>query len=166
MLDPTSAYRTTQVVGASKAGQIVLLYQGAIRFAVQHLAWLERGNVEQAHKSSLRAQEIVAALRGSLDLSAGPIAEQLDSLYDFVQRRLIDGNMTKKSQPTEEAVQVLRGLLEAWEELARNSAAAAAASATAPVSMGEPVEPTAVPIAVASSGASLAAAGAYGRGGR
>ena len=155
MLDPTAAYRTTQVVGASRAGQIVLLYQGAIRFGVQHLAWLERGNVEQAHKSSIRCQEIVAALRGALDMSAGPVAAQLDALYDFVQRRLMDGNVAKQPKPTEEALQVLRGLLEAWEQLA--------ARPLTPVSAPAP-EPTAIPIVPLAAAGSLMAAGAYSRG--
>ncbi len=118
MLDPTATYRTAQVVSASRAGQIVLLYQGAIRFGAQHLAWLERHEIEQAHRSSLRSQEIVAALRASLDMSAGPIAVQLAGLYDFVLRRLVEGNVSKTAQPTEEALQVLRGLLDAWQELA------------------------------------------------
>jgi flagellar secretion chaperone FliS len=122
MLDPTAAYRTSQVVSASRAGQIVLLYQGAIRFGAQHLAFIERHDIEQAHKASIRCQEIVTALRGSLDLSAGPIAVQLDDLYDFVLRRLSAGNATKTARPTEEALQVLRGLLEAWQELAARPA--------------------------------------------
>ena len=130
MLDPTSVYRTSQVVSASRAGQIVLLYQGAIRFGSQHLAFLERNESEQAHRASMRCQEIVAALRGSLDLSAGPIAVQLDQLYDFVQRRLLAGNVSKESKPTEEALQVLRGLLEAWQELAARPAAALVDSPT------------------------------------
>jgi len=122
MLDPTAAYRTAQVASASGAGQIVLLYQGAIRFATQHLAFVERHDIEQAHKASIRAQEIVNALRGSLDLSAGPIAVQLDRLYDFVLRRLVDGNIAKEPRPTEEAIKVLRGLLEAWQEIAARPA--------------------------------------------
>ena len=131
MLDPTAAYRTSQVVSASRAGQIVLLYQGAIRFGAQHLAWLERHDLEQAHRASIRCQEIVAALRGSLDLSAGPIAVQLDQLYDFVLRRLIAGNVAKEPQADRRGHQVLRGLLEAWQELA---ATAASASTTTPPS--------------------------------
>jgi flagellar secretion chaperone FliS len=123
MLDPTTTYRTSQVMSANRAGQVVLLYQGAIRFAAQHLAWLERHDLEQAHRSSIRCQEIVAALRGSLDMSAGPIAVQLDELYDFVLRRLVAGNLAKQARPTEEAVQVLRGLLEAWQEIATRPAA-------------------------------------------
>jgi flagellar secretion chaperone FliS len=122
MFDPTATYRTSQVVSASKAGQIVLLYQGAIRFGLQHLAWLESRNVEQAHRASVRCQEIVASLRGSLDLTAGPVALQLDQLYDFVQGRLIEGNMSKEAKPTQEALQVLRGLLEAWQDLAARPA--------------------------------------------
>ena len=53
MLDPTAAYRTAQVVGASRAGQIVLLYQGAIRFGAQHLAYLERRDLEQVLRNPL-----------------------------------------------------------------------------------------------------------------
>lgn len=123
MLDPTAAYRTSQVVSASRAGQIVLLYQGAIRFGTQHLAWIERRDIERAHVASIRSQEIVTALRGSLDLSAGAIAGQLDELYAFVLRRLMEGNVSKEPRPTEEALEVLRGLLEAWQELAARPSA-------------------------------------------
>jgi flagellar protein FliS len=133
MLDPTAAYRTSQVVGASRAGQIVLLYQGAIRFGTQHLAYLERHEIEPAHSASIRCQEIVLALRSSLALSYGPIAVQLDQLYDFVLRHLVAGNVAKEPRPTEEALQVLRGLLEAWQELAsRPSSALADESSGAP----------------------------------
>jgi flagellar protein FliS len=143
MLDPTAAYRTSQVVSASRAGQIVLLYQGAIRFGTQHLAFLERRDIEQAHSASIRCQEVVTALRSSLDLSTGPIAVQLDQLYDFVLRRLVSGNVTKEPLPTEEAIQVLRGLLEAWQELAARPASGlvdlSSAPSPSPAPIGRPV---------------------------
>ena len=152
MLDPTATYRTSQVVGASQVGQVVLLYQGAIRFAARHLAFLEGGDIEQSHKASLRSQEIVAELRGSLDLTAGPIASQLDGLYDFVQQRLVEGNMTKKPRPTEEAIQVLRGLLETWQEIASRPA-------------GGQVEPTAIPARSRLGAPVLQLSGTYAAGG-
>jgi flagellar protein FliS len=158
MLDPTAAYRTAQVVSASRAGQIVLLYQGAIRFGAQHLAFLERQNIEQAHRSSIRCQEIVTDLRGSLDFTAGPIAAQLDALYEFVLRRLAAGNLAKEPKPTEEALQVLRGLLDAWQELATRPASNLVDSPAETVTSRRPV---ATPI---SSGA-YAAVGAYAGGG-
>ncbi len=113
-----SAYRATQIATASPAEQIVLLYQGAIRHGLAHLAALERGQIEAAHRSSMRAQEIVAALRASLDHSAGPIAGQLEQLYTFVLERLVAGNMGKTPGPTQEALEVLRGLLPAWQAVA------------------------------------------------
>jgi flagellar protein FliS len=157
MLDPTAAYRTAQVVSASRAGQIVLLYQGAIRFGAQHLAFLERHDIEQAHRASIRCQEIVTALRGSLDLAAGPIAMQLDALYDFVLRRLSAGNLAKAPKPTEEALHVLRGLLEAWQELATRPASGLVDSPEEIVTSRRPVAP---PVA-----AGAYAAGAYAAGG-
>jgi flagellar secretion chaperone FliS len=158
MLDPTAAYRTAQVVSASRAGQIVLLYQGAIRFGAQHLAFLERHDIEQAHKASIRCQEIVTALRGSLDFSAGPIAIQLDELYDFVLRRLATGNLSKEPKPTEEALQVLRGLLEAWQELASRPASGLVDSPEEPIANRRRV---AVPMAAGA----YAPVGAYAAGG-
>jgi flagellar protein FliS len=118
MFDSTSAYRTTQVVSSRPVDQVVLLYHGAIRFATIHLGALDRGDIEAAHNASIRSQAIVAGLREVLDLSAGPVAGQLDALYDFILRRLTAGNTTKVGAPTIEAIELLRGLLEAWQALA------------------------------------------------
>ena len=131
MFDPTASYRSSQVIAASPAGRVVLLYQGAIRFGFQHVSALERGDREAAHNASVRCQEIVSGLQEALDMDAGPLAGQLDSLYDFVLRRLAAGNVSGDASPTEEALQVLRGLLQAWQSIAE--AAPAAASAPAPV---------------------------------
>ena len=91
--DPTAVYRTAQVATSSPVGQVVLLYEGAIRFAALSVTSLERGDPEAAHKASLRAQAIVGALRESLDLSQGDVAQRLDSLYAFMGRRLVAGNV-------------------------------------------------------------------------
>ncbi len=119
MFDPMAAYRSAQVTSTSPAGQVILLYEGAIRYGMRHLASLERHDLESAHNASIRCQEIVGALRESLDLSAGQVARNLDSLYDYVLRRLAAGNIAKEPRPTEEALDVLRNLLEAWQEIGR-----------------------------------------------
>lgn len=123
MYDPssvaTATYRTSEVSTSGPVAQVVLLYQGAIRFGVQHIAALERGDLEAAHRTSLRCQQIVAALRETLDPAAGPIAGQLDQLYEFILRHLVEGNVRKLAQPTNDAVELLRALLPAWQEIAR-----------------------------------------------
>ena len=147
MLDRAAAYKTSQILTASPVERVVLLYRGAIRFATMQASEAEHGDREAAHVASLRAQEIVAALRESLDLSAGPIADQLDGLYAFCLRRLVDGNVRGSSAPVREAIQVLQGLLDAWVQV--SGAAAPAPGPALPA-----------PIAAAIAGAGAAA---YGR---
>ena len=117
-MDPTTTYRSAQATSTSPAGRVVLLLQGAIRFGNQHLAALDRGDREASHSASLRAQAIVSALREVLDLSAGPIARQLDTLYDFILSRLVEGNIRRDPDLTREALAILRELLGAWEAIA------------------------------------------------
>ncbi len=136
MFDPMSTYRSTQVASSSRLGQVVLLYQGAIRYGTQHVARLGQGDLEAAHHASIRCQEIVSALRETLDLSAGAVAANLDSLYDYVLRRLVAGNIAKEPGPTEEALSILRDLLEAWKSIEEPAAA--------PVALARPAQPQAL----------------------
>ncbi len=119
--DPAAAYRTTQITTASPAARVVLLYQGAIRQALANVAALERRDIPAAHAASVRAQEIVVALRGALDHSVGPIAGQLDQLYAFMLDRLVAGNVAKDPQPAREVLGMLRELLPAWQAAAAQS---------------------------------------------
>jgi flagellar secretion chaperone FliS len=141
--DPTAAYRSAQVTTSSPASQVVLLYEGAIRFAAQSAMKLESRDLEAAHVASVRAQAIISALRESLDLSAGDVARQLDALYDYMHRRLVAGNVAKDPAPAREVITLLRDLLEAWRTVANPTPAPAAVPTMAPApvrpAMGMPV---------------------------
>jgi flagellar protein FliS len=135
-LDPAGTYRTTQITTASPIEQVVLLYQGAIRQATAHLAFLERSDLPAAHRASVRCQEIVGSLQESLDLSAGPIATQLDQLYAFTLERLVAGNVAKDPIPTRDALRVLRDLLPAWQAIASPRVAPAPGATPVPARAG------------------------------
>jgi flagellar protein FliS len=139
--DATAAYRTVQVSTSSPGAQVVLLYEGAIRYSAQFVQRQQAGDLEGAHTASIRAQAIVSALRESLDLSAGEVALQLDAIYDFVGRRLVAGNMAKQAGPALEAITLLRDLLEAWRTIA---APASDVAPAAPARTSRPL--TAVPV--------------------
>jgi flagellar protein FliS len=129
--DPTAAYRSTQVTTSSPASQVVLLYEGAIRFCALSVQRLTMKDLEGSHTASIRAQAIVSALRESLDMSTGEIAIQLDAIYDFMHRRLVAGNLAKEPGPALEVIDLLRGLLDAWRQVAGPNAVATAAPAVA-----------------------------------
>jgi flagellar secretion chaperone FliS len=122
--DLTGVYRSAQVTTSSPAAQVVLLYEGAIRFAAQSVQRLQAKDLEGAHAASLRAQAIISALRESLDMSQGEIAIQLDAIYDFMLRRLVAANVGKQPGPVLEVIGLLRDLLESWRQVAQPAPAA------------------------------------------
>ena len=144
MLDPIAAYRAAQVNTGTPAGRIVLLYEGAIRFAAAHLDALDRRDLATASRSSIRAQDIVNALNEALDPAAGTITENLRSLYGFIASRLVDGNVAKDPTPTREALTLLRDLLPAWKAIAGQTFDAAGSpmshAAAHPAPLGQPVQ--------------------------
>ena len=62
-------YRQTQVSTASPGELLLMLYDGAIRFARQAQEHLNRGEIEAASNRLIRVQDIVNELNLSLDLS-------------------------------------------------------------------------------------------------
>jgi flagellar protein FliS len=118
MAHPLAAYRATQIAAATPAERVVMLYEGAIRFATASIEAMGRNDRPAAHAASLRAQDIVGELRATLDLSAGEMAARLDAIYDFTAERLIVGNLRRDPAAVREAVDTLAGLLPAWKSIA------------------------------------------------
>ena len=65
-----------------------------------------------------RAISIVAALRSSLDMSAGgEISANLDSLYEYIERRLLEANLNNDIEILDETISLLREIRTAWESI-------------------------------------------------
>lgn len=125
-------YRRTQAQTASPAELVVMLYRGAVRFATAGGDALETRNLEAAHNNLVRAQAIVSELASSLDVDhGGEIARNLLGLYGYVNRCLVEANVRKSVEPAREAQRLLRDLLEAWEEAARQPSPGGSAAAVA-----------------------------------
>jgi flagellar protein FliS len=113
-----NAYRKTRTVTANQAQLVVQLYEGivlSVGYAIQALA---EGNLEGAHVSLKRAQEIITTLRGTLRRDAGPVAQNLDALYDYFFRRLVEANVNKDPSPAQEILGYTRQLLATWRIVA------------------------------------------------
>lgn len=91
----------------------LLLYNGAIRFISESVASMEQGNMQQAHNSNLRAQEIVREFMATLDMKY-EIAKTWMPLYDYVVYCLIQGNIKKNKEQLLQAKSILSELREAW----------------------------------------------------
>ena len=115
------AYKTVDVETASQGKLIVMLFNGAIQRAEEAKRQLARGKIEGIHNNLVRAQEIVAELRGALNMQAGgEIATNLDRVYEYCQHLLITANLRKDVTPIEECVEALTSMRDTWQELFKN----------------------------------------------
>ena len=124
------AYRQTQAQTAAPGELVVMLYRGAVRFVSSAIEAIEARDIARAHTNLVRAQAIIAELSATLDLArGGEIARNLQAIYLYLNQRLIDANLRKDASSAREVERLLRELLPAWEQAARQPAAAVAVAA-------------------------------------
>lgn len=117
------AYRDSAVLTASPERLVVMLYDGAHRFLFQAAAALGNGDLTTANIKLQRAEAIIQELRSSLNMSAGgEIAKQLDSIYAFCERHLLDARFKRDPARIEQVSKILGNLREAWDEIASSNA--------------------------------------------
>jgi flagellar protein FliS len=101
-------YLETQVLTAPKEKLLLMLLDGAIRFATQAREKTAAGDRQGASPLYLRAQAIALELSAALDpgLDAA-LRRNLAGLYMFVYRRLVAANLDGAVAPAEEALAIL-----------------------------------------------------------
>ncbi|QGG47503.1 flagellar export chaperone FliS [Heliorestis convoluta] len=112
---PASTYQTQQVLTRPKEELPLLLYGGAIRFINQSIQAIEKGNQQEAHNSNLRAQDIVTELRSTLDMNI-EVSKSLSALYEYIQYRLVQGNIQKDIAQLEEARTMFEEMRDTWAQ--------------------------------------------------
>ncbi len=117
-MNAQARYLEVQVATASPERLVLMCLEGCLRFIRGAREALGEGRKEEAHRLILRAQEIVAELKGSLDLEYGELPRRLYALYEFLQERLVEANIRKEAGLLEEAERVLVPLRDAWREVA------------------------------------------------
>lgn len=122
-----NVYKNQQIMTASPEELTLMLYNGAIRFTVESMQALDRGNLEKANAANLRAQDIVREFMCTLDMQY-EISQNYYKLYDYIEYRLMQGNIKKDKSQLEEAKNLLTELRDTWMQamkLARGQQAAA-----------------------------------------
>ena len=109
----------TGVVAASPHQLIAMLYEGAelaVRMAIKHI---QEGNLIKKSAAITQASAIIMeGLRAALDLKqGGDLAQQLDALYDYMNKRLMLAHLNNQTAPLEEVLGLLRELHGAWLQI-------------------------------------------------
>ncbi len=131
----------TGVVASSPHKLIVMLFEGALVAVRAGMTHMKAGEIEKKGLAISKAIMIIEnGLRASLDKKVGgQIAVSLDSLYDYMGRRLMIANLSNQPEVLEEVIELLLDLKSAWDAIGDGTAAAPAATA-APVQRAMPYD--------------------------
>src|SRR3569623_642713 len=122
-MDPRSALQQynqvrthAQVEDASPHRLIQLLMEGALDKIKLAKGYMEHQKIPEKVRHINWALSIVDGLQNSLDMEkGGDIAQHLDALYDYIQRRLILANLDNDPALLDEAAGLLLEIKSAWD---------------------------------------------------
>ncbi|MHC1765491.1 MAG: flagellar export chaperone FliS [Verrucomicrobiia bacterium] len=138
---PANAYRRVAMQTAPPAQLVLMLYDGTIRFLERALTGFSKDDPVEFHETIsnniLRAQEIIRELARSLDLNAGgELARQLDRLYEYFDRRLMESNLNKHEDGIRDVIKRMSTIRNAWAAMLKGEGDQIASTPTQETSAG------------------------------
>lgn len=109
-------YKQNSVSTATPEELTLMLYDGAIKFMNIGKYSIENKDLEKAHSSLIRAQDIILELNYSLDMNYD-ISKEIRELYNFVLSKLIDANINKDTKAIDEALVIVNDMRDTWKEV-------------------------------------------------
>jgi flagellar protein FliS len=111
----------TSVVDADPHRLIQLLLDGAMDRIAQAKGALHSGDRAAVGEALGKAVGIISGLQECLDKEqGGEIAANLDSLYDYMNRRRLDGHREQESAPLDEVAQLLGTIKSGWDGIRKD----------------------------------------------
>ncbi len=111
-------YLNRAVQTATPADLTLMLYEGAIKFCNIALVALEKKDFQKVNDNLKKAQKIIMEFRATLDHKY-PVWEDFDRVYDYIYRRLVEGNLEKDAEIIEDALKYIREMRDTWKEVMR-----------------------------------------------
>ncbi|MGL4739283.1 MAG: flagellar export chaperone FliS [Sarcina sp.] len=116
-----SIYKNNSVNCASKEQLLLMLVDGAVKFAKRGKFGIEEKNIQVAHNSFVRVQDIFSELMATLDLTSGEWAKDIFELYKFINQLAAEANLKKDAKKADEVVYFVTEIRDMWHEVYRIS---------------------------------------------
>ncbi|PIE24569.1 MAG: flagellar export chaperone FliS [Neptuniibacter caesariensis] len=103
---------------ASPHKLIAMLLDGAMGALAKSKGAIERNEIEERTEHLNKASEIVVGLKGCLDLEqGGEIAANLDALYDYMLRTMMQANSQNDVNKVQEVMDLMLEIKQGWAEM-------------------------------------------------
>lgn len=93
-----------------------LLYEAMLDHLENAIQKIETKDYIEVNESLKKCNDILKRLGAGLNYDAGIIADQLESVYMYVDHLLFDANVKKDAEKVKEAHQLISMISEAWHQ--------------------------------------------------
>lgn len=101
-----------------KTRQVVMLYDGVIRFLKQAKEAIEGGRIEERFNLLVKASDVVMGLQSCLDFEqGGQVARVLFDFYSSVDGRILTIQRTNRAELCDELIAELKDMRDAWSAI-------------------------------------------------
>ena len=111
-----NVYKNNSVNYASKEQLLLMLVDGAVKFAKIAREALVSKDIKKSHENQVKVQDIFTELMISLDQNAGEWAKQIYQVYEFIKTRLFEINLKKDVAMMDELMPVIENVRDTWHE--------------------------------------------------
>jgi len=113
----TNQYLANTVNSASPEQLMLMLYDGAIRFVSLGIQAIENGLIDKRAYYINKTSAIVSEFAATLDHNQdAKLAEDLDALYGYMLRRMLEANLKNDTAPLIEVKKLLSDLRATWAQ--------------------------------------------------
>jgi len=113
----TNQYLANTVNSASPEQLMLMLYDGAIRFVSLGIQAIENGIIDKRSYYINKTSAIVSEFAATLDHNQdAKLAEDLDALYGYMLRRMLEANLKNDTAPLIEVKKLLSDLRATWAQ--------------------------------------------------
>ena len=114
-------YLTQQIMTASPAKLVAMLYDRVISLLSEAIAAIEAGDIERRWKASGKATEVISHLWETIDHErGGEVAANLTQLYGYIFKNIARIDLENDPQVARDIIQLLDPLRRSWHELSEN----------------------------------------------
>lgn len=108
-------YKQNSIFTASPEELTLMLYNGLIKFIMLSQKAIEDKDVQKAHESIIRAEDILLEFKSTLDMQY-ELSNGLALLYDYMLDRLFDANLKKDPDILAEVLHFAKDLRDTWAQ--------------------------------------------------
>jgi len=116
-MNPYATYKKQSVETMTPIEVVIKGYDECEKQLNRAIHFIEKKDFYEAHTSLDKASELVNAFRSALDMSAGEMSNNLDSLYEYFYRQIITADTKKDTVIIEEILPQIAELKDAFVQI-------------------------------------------------